>query len=178
MKTFKNKQAEFEPKLPASVIEQMDEFGWSTGKLPKENRGKEGFEPKLPVSVIEEKDEFGWDKSVVEVNGNKIGKIGGNFEPVNPVSVLEEDEPVTMFESTKVFIGKRHHQTEKPQDILEFFLKYWSNEGDTILDPTMGSGSTGVACNKLNRKFIGIELDENIFKVAEKRNINEKTKLI
>ena len=142
------------------------------------NFGTNGFEPPNPASVLEEKDEFGWDKSVVEVNGNKIGKIGGNFEPVNPVSVLEEDEPVTMFESTKVFIGKRHHQTEKPQDILEFFLKYWSNEGDTILDPTMGTGSTGVACNKLNRKFIGIELDENIFKVAEKRNINEKTKLI
>ena len=74
-----------------------------------------------------------------------------------------------MFESTKVFIGKRHHQTEKPQDILEFFIKYWTDEGDTILDPTMGSGSTGVACNKLKRNFIGFELDETIFKVAEKR---------
>ena len=170
----------FEPKLPVSVIEEK----YNSSGYKKElvdgikNFGTNGFEPPNPASVVEEKDEFGWDKSVVEVNGNKIGKIGGNFEPVNPVSVLEEDEPVTMFESTKVFIGKRHHQTEKPQDILEFFLKYWSNEGDTILDPTMGSGSTGVACNKLNRKFIGIELDENIFKVAEKRNINEKTKLI
>mgnify|MGYP003666603734 FL=1 len=80
-----------------------------------------------------------------------------------------EDEPLTMFESGKVFIGKRNHQTEKPQDILEFFLKYWSDEGDVILDPTMGSGSTGVACKKLGREFIGIELTEKYFEVAKNR---------
>ena len=157
----------FDPPNPVSVVEEMDEFGWSIGKLPKENRGKEGFKPVLPASVVEEMDEFGWDKSVVKEKGTKFN--GSNFEPVNPVSVVEEDEPKSMFESTKVFIGKRHHQTEKPQDILEFFLKYWSDEGDTILDPTMGSGSTGVACKKLNRKFIGFELDEKIYKVAVDR---------
>jgi len=92
-----------------------------------------------------------------------------NYDPPNPASIVEEDEPKSMFESTKVFVGKRHHQTEKPQDILEFFLKYWTDEGDTILDPTMGSGSTGVACKKLNRKFIGFELNEKIFEVAKNR---------
>jgi DNA modification methylase len=100
---------------------------------------------------------------------SKMEKIRNHFEPPNPASVLEEDEPVSMFESTKVFIGKRHHQTEKPLDILEFFLKYWSNEGETILDPTMGSGSTGVACKKMGRKFIGFELDPKIYEVAKKR---------
>ena len=74
-----------------------------------------------------------------------------------------------MFESKKVFIGKRHHQTEKPLDILEFFIKYWTDEGQTILDPTMGSGSTGVACKTLKRNFIGFEMDEKIYKVAEQR---------
>jgi len=91
------------------------------------------------------------------------------FEPPNPASVIEEDEPKSMFESTKVFIGKRHHQTEKPLDILEFFIKYWTDEGQTILDPTMGSGSTGVACKTLKRNFIGFEMDEKIYKVAEER---------
>ena len=104
-------------------------------------------------------------KNNEKVNGGR--RMGANYEPPNPVSVM--DEPVSMFESTKVFIGKRHHQTEKPQDILEFFLKYWTDEGDTVLDPTMGSGSTGVACKKLNRDFIGFEKDKNIFKVAESR---------
>ena len=83
-----------------------------------------------------------------------------NFEPVQPGSV---------FESGHVFTGKRHHNTEKPQDILEFLIKYWSDEGDTICDPTMGSGSTGVACKKLGRNFIGIEKDESIFKIADER---------
>ena len=98
----------------------------------------------------------------------KSGNVN-TFEPVNPASIVEEDEPVSMFESEKVFIGKRHHQTEKPQDILEFFIKYWSDEGDVILDPTMGSGSTGVACKKLKRDFIGFEMNEEIFKIAQKR---------
>jgi len=89
-----------------------------------------------------------------------IERKATNFEPVQPASV---------FESEKVFTGKRHHQTEKPEDILDFFLKYWSDEGDLILDPTMGSGSTGVACKNMGREFIGIELDEKIFNVAKKR---------
>tara|TARA_R110000803_G_scaffold125112_2_gene192805 strand:+ start:62 stop:928 length:867 start_codon:yes stop_codon:yes gene_type:complete len=91
------------------------------------------------------------------------------FEPRQPSTIIVEEEPVSMFESKKVYIGKRHHPTEKPQDILEFFLKYWSDEGDTVLDPTMGGGSTGVACKKLKRNFIGIELDEKIFEVAKNR---------
>ena len=64
---------------------------------------------------------------------------------------------------------KRNHATEKSQDILEWIIKYYSNEGDTILDPTMGSGSTGVACKTLNRNFIGIELDKDIFEIAYNR---------
>ena len=61
------------------------------------------------------------------------------------------------------------HSTEKPVALMEWVLKYYSKEGDTILDPTMGSGSTGVACKNMNREFIGIEMDEEIFKVAEGR---------
>ena len=98
--------------------------------------------------------------------------ITGSFEPTHPVSVYEgeeEKEPASLYESEKVFIGKRNHQTEKPLDILEFFLKYYTDEGDTVLDPTMGSGSTGVACNNIKRNFIGFELNESIFKTALKR---------
>ncbi len=136
-------------------------------KVKKESDIENEGDTPNPASVVEAKDEFGWDKSVVKEKGNKLGKgIGANFDPPNPTSVVEEDEPVSMFESKKVFIGKRHHQTEKPQDILEFFLKYYTDEGDTVLDPTMGSGSTGVACKKLNRNFIGFELDKKIFDVA------------
>ena len=52
---------------------------------------------------------------------------------------------------------------------MEYLVKTYSNEGDTVLDFTMGSGTTGVACRKLNRNFIGIEIDENYFDIAQKR---------
>ena len=52
---------------------------------------------------------------------------------------------------------------------MEYLIKTYTNEGETVLDFTMGSGSTGVACKQLNRDFIGIELDEKYFKIAETR---------
>ena len=64
------------------------------------------------------------------------------------------------------------HPTQKPVLLLEDLIKTFSNENDLVVDLTMGSGSTGVACVLTNRNFIGIELDENYFKIAEKR-INE-----
>lgn len=63
----------------------------------------------------------------------------------------------------------RVHPTQKPVDLLEWLVKSYSNEGDTILDFTMGSGSTGVACNNTNRNFIGIELDEVYYNIAKDR---------
>lgn len=68
--------------------------------------------------------------------------------------------------------NKRVHPTQKPVALLEYLIKTYSNECDVVLDNCMGSGSTGVACVNTNRNFIGIEKDENYFKVAEQR-INE-----
>ena len=61
------------------------------------------------------------------------------------------------------------HPTIKPLDITEKIIRNSSREGQTVLDPFMGSGTTGVACKNLNRKFIGIELDETYFKTAQRR---------
>ena len=58
------------------------------------------------------------------------------------------------------------HPTQKPVALLEYLIKTYTNEGETVLDNTMGSGSTGVACVNTNRKFIGIEMDENYFNIA------------
>lgn len=69
-------------------------------------------------------------------------------------------------------INKRnvYHETEKPVALIEYLIKLFSiNENHIILDFTMGSGTTGVACRNLNRNFIGIELDEGYFKIAEER---------
>ena len=64
--------------------------------------------------------------------------------------------------------GKKH-PTQKPLSLIEMFVKNSSNEGETVIDPFMGSGTTGVACKNLNRYFIGIELNEKYFEVAKKR---------
>lgn len=61
------------------------------------------------------------------------------------------------------------HPTQKPVDLLEYLIHTYTNEGETVLDNAAGSGSTGVACVNTNRDFIGIELDENYFNIAQKR---------
>jgi len=99
------------------------------------------------------------DNSIYGKNQRKNHKY---YDPPLPTSILKMYNPSR----------KRFHKTEKSQDILQHIIKYYTNEGDTILDPTMGSGSTGVACVSLNRDFIGIEINEEYFNVAQKR-INE-----
>ena len=69
------------------------------------------------------------------------------------------------------------HPTQKPVPLLEYLIKTYTNEGETILDNCMGSGSTGVACINTNRNFIGIELDENYFNIAQNRINDAKEQL-
>ena len=64
---------------------------------------------------------------------------------------------------------KVKHPTQKPIALLEYLIKTYTNENDVVLDNCMGSGSTGVACVRTNRNFIGIELDENYFNIAKNR---------
>ncbi len=69
-------------------------------------------------------------------------------------------------------VGNKKHPTEKPTDLMELYVRNSSKENEIILDPFMGSGSTGVACINTNRKFIGIELSEEYYNIAVRR-INE-----
>ena len=84
--------------------------------------------------------------------GSQTGN--GGYEPPLPNSILE-------IKSTR---GK--HSTEKPVALMMWILKYFSKEGDIVLDPTMGSGSTGEACRNMNREFIGIEMDDEYFELC------------
>ena len=65
--------------------------------------------------------------------------------------------------------NKTGHRTAKPVKLMEFLLKYWSKPGDTVLDPTAGSGSMGIACKQMGRKFIGIERDPLIYELMKER---------
>ena len=80
----------------------------------------------------------------------------------------EYKNPTTLLEFDKVRKGSLH-PTQKPVELLEYLVKTYTNEDDVILDNCMGSGSTGVACKHTNRRFIGIELDDNYFEIAKKR---------
>lgn len=65
--------------------------------------------------------------------------------------------------------SKRYHPTQKPVELLQFLIKTYTNEGMTVLDNCMGSGSTGVAAKQLNRNFIGMELNKEYFEIAKQR---------
>ena len=97
----------------------------------------------------------------------KPGKVYGNMLVALPMVNTGDRHPL----SIQKFSNDKHkiHPTQKPVEACEWLIKSYSNEGDVVLDFTMGSGSTGVACKNTNRKFIGIEKDEEIFKTAEKR---------
>ena len=81
---------------------------------------------------------------------------------------------IQMF-NTSVQNGKVH-PTQKPVALLEYLIRTYTQEGDVVLDFTMGSGSTGVACVNINRNFIGIELDAEYFKIAENRIADAQNK--
>ena len=118
------------------------------------------YQPPLPTSVQKEggtyKHLYG---EIKDMDYHHLKSKMGNpvYEPPLPNSILE----------IKSQRGK--HSTQKPTDLMKWVLKYYSKEGDVVLDPTMGSGSTGVACKEMNRNFIGMEMNPEIYEVAVSR---------
>lgn len=82
------------------------------------------------------------------------------------------DNDIMFFD--KVAGKEQLHQNQKPVDLLQYLVEKLSDSNDTVLDPFMGSGSTGVACVNTGRSFIGMELDDKYFKIAEERINNAK----
>ena len=157
----------YDPPLPVSVVKE-DIYGNPNRDIEDYKKcGKKGknqvlYDPPLPTSVVKEQEgtvygDLPTTDSYAE--GVGLGKKGHEtrYDPPLPTTMLE-------IKSTR---GK--HSTEKPVALMEWLLKYYSKEGDVVLDPTMGSGSTGVACKNMNRNFIGIEKDPEIYEVAVNR---------
>jgi DNA modification methylase len=159
----------YDPPLPVSVVKEefckydVNKNAYGGGKenrikISKNKKDHEAkYDPPLPVSVVKEEEKQEGIYGTLPKTGKSKEAHSAQYDPPLPTTMLE-------IKSTR---GK--HSTEKPVALMEWIFKYYSKEGDTILDPTMGSGSTGVACKNMNRNFIGIEMDEEIFKVAEKR---------
>ncbi|QAY18018.1 DNA methylase [Pseudoalteromonas phage C7] len=112
------------------------------------------------------------------VKGEKVRKKGTNRGYSGFNKGLERDDylekeykdfyPSSIYKTSNPN-NKTVHPTQKPVDLMEYLIKTYTNESETVLDFTMGSGSTGVAAKNLNRKFIGIELDEGYFNIAKER---------
>lgn len=139
--------------------------GMATWQLPKEEHYKilqtTGYWQK-PYKYL--KNEFcekryRFNKPNIKIKGSKLEELKNNFR--NFTTVWNFARPKGNY--------KLGHLTPKPVEMIEHIIKVSSNEGDVVLDCFIGSGTTGVACINTNRKFIGIELDENYFKIAEDR---------
>lgn len=154
---YRSKNGLWEPPLPVSVQKEIDNdniYRGGSGKPLKQMAKESGYEPPLPTSVQKEEQFEG-----IYNGGEPLKQMRdqSGYDPPLPNSILE----------IKSQRGK--HSTQKPTELMKWVLKYYSKEGDVVLDPTMGSGSTGVACLEMKRNFIGIELDPEIFEDAEMR---------
>lgn len=122
------------------------------------------------MNLIEDKPNKGFGKTYVsdtKMNPEKREK-NGNVKTVKEFSRRHNvwDIPIGS--------NKTKHPAVFPLQLAIDHIISWSNEGDTVLDPFMGSGTTGVACKKLNRDFVGMEIDAEYFDIARNRIFDEK----
>lgn len=180
-KSGKEISNKYDPPLPTSILQIKNDKnkGGLYGKniLSLCDKNETHYDPPLPTSIIKEKEirntpklQEDYDKKycygkkknpnyrLINPNFGANGTDCHIYHPPLPNSILE------------IKSEKGKHATQKPVAMIEWILKYYSKEGDLVLDPTMGSGSSGVACKNMNRKYIGIEKDEEIYKIAVERN--------
>ena len=125
------------------------------------------FYKKLPVYNPEMVTRGKVRKKGITTESGKHTSNYGKFEN----SVVENNEyyPTSILEISNANRNAKEHPTEKPIELMEYLIKTYTNEGDMVLDNTMGSGTTNLACLKLNRKSIGIEKEKQYYDVAVRR---------
>ncbi len=164
----------------SNIDEYKYDLYWQKERITNIMQVKKRFGKDVETISIFYKKQCTYNPQMVEYNGakrsNKVknGKIGKLIDDRNNKSVNEYVDkgvryPTQILKFQRDILKSNLHPTQKPIELLEMLIKSFSNEGDLILDNTMGSGSTGVACIKTNRNFIGIEKDFNYFEIAKKR---------
>lgn len=118
--------------------------------------------------------QYNGPKRTNKVKNGTLGKLVDEQEK----KVYEYEDngtryPTQVWKFQRDCLTSNLHPTQKPLALIEELVKTFTNENDVVLDNCMGSGTTGVACKKLNREFIGIELDPNYFNIAKNRIENE-----
>ena len=162
IKPPKTSGSRYDPALPDSVVKEDGCYGEkvSNSKAKYGQKCAKQYDPPLPVSIVKEKEIIKGEHNTYNTEGRKkpiVREEAGKYDPPLPVSMIE------------IKTVRKNHSTEKPVALMEWIFKYYSKEGDVVLDPTMGSGSTGVACKNMNRNFIGIEMDAEIYEIAVNR---------
>ncbi len=149
---------------PLKVIEEVCVF--SNGKTSNGNKNNMLYNPQGLIKCKEGKK--------VSIRGD-LGKENSYTRPSNSNNEYVQEwtnYPTELLKFDNIHNVSQVHPTQKPVALMEYLIKTYSNEGDTVLDFTMGSGTTGVACSNLGRKFIGIEMDETYFNIAKERILN------
>ena len=108
-------------------------------------------------------------KRRIDTKNDKNGEAFGNAKVFRKHDNKGLGYPKTLLTISNANQNNRVHPTQKPVALMEYLIKTYTNEGETVLDFTMGSGTTGVACVNQNRQFIGIEKDDKYFEIAKKR---------
>lgn len=149
---------------PGKVVENISVF---YKKQPTYNPQKTKYDGPLRSNKIGDNAGF----SITQTGGGGPKPIEYHDDGTRyPLQIIEFNRD-SMYE-------EKYHPTQKPIELLEYLIKTYTNKGEIVLDFTMGSGSTGVACKNLNRKFIGIELDKQYYTIAKERlGIKKKRKI-
>lgn len=165
----------------------IDEFCWTKNAFPGGYKGKfkNGFEPVYhftkskpseitfnPVACGTPMKEESIARTYRKQCGtpeNGSGMTGMNTTNIRNLELARPSNVINVNNVSNQFSDKSKHPATFPEGLVNFFIKSFSNEGDTIFDPFMGSGTTGLAAKNTNRNFIGIELDETYFNIAKER---------
>lgn len=124
-------------------------------------------QPKYNPQVTKGKPLHGRGNVYRERKGNSVyGKV---HEISDSRRGSTDKYPTSILKFEKINPAKRIYAAEKPIPLLEYLIKTYTDEGDTVLDNCMGSGTTGIACMNTNRNFIGIEISKDAFEIAKKR---------
>lgn len=108
-------------------------------------------------------------KSLFSKEGSRTSVMGGNQSKDYKGKMIDDKNPTNLLSFPPISTNQSIHPTQKPVSLLEYLIKTYTQEGDTVLDFAMGSGTTGSAAKRLNRHFIGIEKDTKYFELAKKR---------
>lgn len=148
----------------------VEEYCWTKNAFPGKLNGrfKNGFEPvyhftkQSPNNIT-----FNPIACGTPINGS--GMTGMNTTNIRNLELSRPSNVINVNNVSNQFSDKKLHPATFPEGLVEFFIKSFTNEGDVVLDPFAGSGTTGIVCEKLNRDFILIEKKEEYYNIIKKR---------